>query len=147
MNAVNNSVPYLQNNESFNPLFAKMKERFCAEGTIAERMAIEAGICKKRSRRVSASEYHMTHGNSLPKRESFGKKSGFKKAFFSLKSFGAVSMSVLILGILFLSGASFEGVQRNMLASEASQGTDAYILSEAELGTLYFADESLPETL
>ncbi|MBE6655330.1 MAG: hypothetical protein E7609_00470 [Ruminococcaceae bacterium] len=144
---MNNAVPYLQNNESFNPLFAKMKERFCSEGTIAERMAIEAGLCKKRSKRVSSSEYHMTHGNSLPKRASVKKSFGFKKAFFSLKSLGAVSMSILIMGVLFLSGASFEGVQKNMLTSEVAQSVDTHMLSETELGTLYFAAEALPETL
>ena len=146
---MNNSVPYLENNESFNPLFAKMRERFCAEGTLAERMAVEAGICKKRSKRVSASEYRMTHGNSLPQRAHAKSMSGFKKAFFSLKSFGAASMSVLVLGVLFLSGASFEGIQKSVMASERPEGavTDTYIISESELGTLYFADESLPEAL
>ena len=89
----------------------------------------------------------MTHGNSLPKNASAKRHSCFKKAFFSLKSFGAVSMSVLIMGVLFLSGASFEGVQKNMLASESSQNVDTYILSETELGTLYFADESIPVML
>lgn len=145
---MNHSVPNLQNNESFNPLFAKMRERFCAEGTIAERMAIEAGLCKKRSKKISANEYHMTHGNSLPK-PSHTKSFGWKKSFFSLKSLGAVSMSVLIMGVLFLSGVSFEGVQKNFLASEAATETiaDAYILADAESGTLYFEAEGLPETL
>lgn len=146
---MNYSVPYLENNESFNPLFAKMRERFCSEGTIAERMALEAGICKKRSRKVYTGEYHMTHGNSLPTRGHAKKAFGLKKSLFSLKSLGAVSMSVLIMGVLFLSGASFEGVQKSFLAAEAvgDMTPDTRILTETELGTLYFAAESLPETL
>ena len=145
---MNRSVPYLENNESFNPLFAKMRERFCAEGTIAERMAIEAGFCKKRSKRSYSNEYHMTHGNSLPNRGHVKKAIRFKKSFLSLKGLGAVTMSILITGVLFLSGASFEGVQKSFLAAGAlKDATDTYILSETELGTLYFRDESLPEAL
>lgn len=144
---MNNPVPYLQNNEAFNPLYAKMRERFCADGTLAERMAVEAGLCKKRSKRLPSSEYHMTHGNSLPRHEQSKKFAGFRKTLFSLKSFGAVSMSVLILGVLFFSGATFEGMQKNFLASDGVASTDTYIVSEGELDTLYFADESLPELL
>lgn len=143
---MNNPVPYLQNNEAFNPLFAKMKERFCADGTLAERMAVEAGLCKKRSKK-SSSEYHMTHGNFLPHHEKSKKSSGLKRTLFSLKSLGAVSMSVLIMGVLFFSGATFEGMQKNFLASDGVASNDTYIVSESELDTLYFADESLPELL
>ena len=146
---MNNSVPYLQNNETFNPLFAKMRERFCADGTLAERMAVEAGLCKKRSKKHSSSEYHMTHGNSLPRHEGAKRASSFRKTLFSLKSFGSVSMSVLIMGILFFSGATFEGMQKNFLASNTSDSVEknTYIISETEIGTLYFADESLPDLL
>jgi hypothetical protein len=100
---MNYSVPYLQSNESYNPLFNKMKERFCADGTLAEKMAIEAGICKKRSKK-----------SSIPAKKEMRRPT---RAFFSLKSIGAVSMSLLITGVLFLSGASFEGVQKSFLAS------------------------------
>ncbi len=132
---MNNSVPYLQSNESFNPLFTKMKERFCADGTIAEKMAIEAGICKKRSKR-DFSRAKRTESHYM------------KKAFFSLKSLGAVSMSLLITGVLFLSGASFEGVQKNFLATGADEQTsESYISTEMEGGTLYFAHESIAELL
>lgn len=143
---MNNSVPYLQNNEAFNPLYAKMRARFCTNGTIAEQMAVEAGICKKRARRVTASEYRITHGNALPSRESAKGHLGFKKAFFNLRTFGAASMAMLVLGMLFFSGVSFEGVQARFMAS-ADKG-DALIISEfSEDGILYFRDESLPELL
>ena len=138
---MNYSVPYLQNNESFNPLFAKMRERFCADGTIAEKMAIEAGICKKRTAKAIVSERKASTGSSK-KTHSFGRR------FFNLKSLGTVSMTLLITGILFFSGASLEGVQRNFMASEKN-GRPAYnyIENDFEQGTLYFADESLPEIL
>lgn len=131
---MNYSVPYLQSNESYNPLFTKMKERFCAEGTLAERMAVEAGICKKLSKKPSVS------AAKEPRR--------VRRAFFSLKSLGAVSMSLLITGMLFLSGASFEGVQKSFLESGAEDSMGkAYIVSEQEIGALYFAHEDLAELL
>ena len=89
----------------------------------------------------------MTHGNFLPHHEKSKKSSGLKRTLFSLKSLGAVSMSVLIMGVLFFSGATFEGMQKNFLASDGVASNDTYIVSESELDTLYFADESLPELL
>ena len=131
---MNYSVPYLQSNESYNPLFNKMKERFCADGTLAEKMAIEAGICKKRSKK-----------SSIPVKKEMRRPT---RAFFSLKSIGAVSMSLLITGVLFLSGASFEGVQKSFLANSADEKvSESYIVSEHEVGSLYFAHENLAESL
>jgi hypothetical protein len=108
---MNQSIPYFQSNVSYNPLFAKMRERFCADGTIAEKMAAEAGLCKKHSRRTGANEYHMTHGNSLPKRHHVAKKSTLG-SFFSLKRLGILSVSMLIAGTVFFSGATFEGIRQ-----------------------------------
>ena len=131
---MNYSVPYLQSNESYNPLFNKMKERFCADGTLAEKMAIEAGICKKRSKK-----------SSIPVKKEMRRPT---RSFFSLKSIGAVSMSLLITGVLFLSGASFEGVQKSFLANGADEKvSESYIVSEHEVGSLYFAHENLAEFL
>ena len=144
MNAMNYSVPHLQNNESFNPLFAKMKERFCSGGTIAERMAVEAGICKKRSVFTAKN----TRRGEIIETMKTKKASPAKKAFFSLKSLGTVSMTLLITGILFFSGASLEGVQNSLMTSKSEDAVYSdYFVSEAEHGTLYFADESLPEYL
>lgn len=147
---MNNSVPYLQNNEAFNPLYVKMRERFCEGGTIAEKMAVEAGICQKRKKKVSASEYRITHGNALPSRTETKKHLGFKKAFFNLKNFAAASMAVLVIGMLFLSGISFEDVQARFMASANVAAVGTYIVSEIpeiEIDVLYFADNSLPDTL
>ncbi len=150
---MNRSVPYLQNNESFNPLFAKMKERFCADGTIAEKMAVEAGLCKKGYGKKSASECHMTRGNFLPHIKRTKKASCLKKAVFNLKNLGAASMTVLLVSILFLSGASVEGIQESLTATKSireSTASEVNILSETpdtEIDALYFADESLPELI
>ena len=138
---MNNSVPYLQNNESYNPLYAKMRERFCVNGTIAEKMAIEAGIYKKPSKKAILNERKVSQGT--PK-----KAHSIRKRFFNLKTLGTVSMTLLITGILFFSGASLEGVQDNFMASSRKGKVSYnYIDSDSEHGTLYFADESLPETL
>ena len=134
---MNYSVPYKQDNEIYNPLFAKMRERFCADGTLAEKMAIEAGLCKKHSKRSIA---RILNVNAFEKDPRFsGKK------FFSLKTLGTVSMSLLISGILFFSGASTEGVHDNMTASRSAR--EAYVVSESEHGALYFANDTLPEIL
>ena len=144
---MNYSVPNLQNNESFNPLFAKMRERFCSGGTIAERMAVEAGICKKRSSKAtktaSKSALHTSVIKAVDEKKHFA-----KRTFFSLKSLGTVSMTLLITGILFFSGASFEGVQNSLLANKPVESaySDSFVF-EGEHGSLYFADESLPEYL
>ena len=131
---MNHSVPYLQSNESYNPLFTKMKERFCADGTIAERMAIEAGICKKRSKK------------SFSPIASVRKERHIKKMFFSLKGIGAVSMSLLITGVLFFSGASLEGVQASLKAdSNSVPSVETYIVTETENGAMYFAHEGIAE--
>ena len=136
---MNYSVPYLQSNESYNPLFTKMKERFCADGTIAERMAIEAGICKKRSKKSFS---HLSETASTRKERQF------KKMFFSLKGIGAVSMSLLITGVLLLSGASFEGVQAGFMAStESAPSVETYIITETGTDAMYFAHESIAEQL
>ena len=142
---MNYSVPYLQNNESFNPLFAKMKERFCSGGTIAERMAIQAGICKKRSN-VGASKAKAARGNAIL--QNTVKKPSTKRSFFTLKSLGTLSMTLLITGILFFSGASLEGVQHNLMSSKnADDAYSAYFASEPEHGTLCFANDSISELL
>ena len=66
-----------------------------------------------------------------------------------MKSLGTVCMTLLITGILFFSGASLEGVQSNFMASEYAEKAayNAHIVTDSENGTLYFADESLPEIL
>ena len=131
---MNQSIPYFQNNAACNPLFAKMRERFCADGTVAERMAAQAGLCKRRPKRAGASEYHMTHGNSLPKRHHAEKKSSVG-TFFSLKRLGILSVSMLIAGTVFFTGATFEGIKDGFIetAQERQAGEEESLVAELPL--------------
>lgn len=122
MNATTTNI-----NETFNPLFAKMQERFCANGTIAERMAVEAGIMKKQSKK------------SNERRAPVARKAravGFKSAIFNLKNIGVASMCVLCLSVLFFSGATLGGVKESFAASQMSSTfKDAKITTGAEFPT------------
>lgn len=153
---MNSTIPNFQKNEASNPLFAKMWERFCEDGTIAERMAVEAGISKRKKKKQaalpSASEYSMTHGNSLPRRKAEKAKNSLTRAIFSLKNFVVLSLGVLMIGILFLSGASFTGIRQSFAESvpAGSAASEQIFTENAEepmLETLYFASEDLPEAI
>jgi len=106
-----NAAQNFNANETFNPLFAKMQERFCANGTIAEQMAAEAGLLKKRTKKAGASR------RSVAEKKQAGTA---KKVIFNLKNCGIASMCVLFLSVLFFSGASIGGIQRSFSAEEAS---------------------------
>ena len=109
-------------NETFNPLFAKMQERFCANGTIAERMAVEAGIMKKQSKKS---------GERRTQKVRKARATGFKSAIFNLKNVGVASMCVLCLSVLFFSGATLGGVKESFTASQMSpKFEDAKISAE-----------------
>ena len=133
------SIPYLQNNVAFNPLFIKMKERFCADGdTIAQKMAKEAGLCKKKSKRSSMRECQMKQGNFLPQKSEKGSK--LKKKVLSLKGLSAFSVSFLIIGTLFLSGAAFDNVQQIFTPSEVTATVsteEEHIVSESTIDTAH----------
>lgn len=153
---MNTTIPNFQKNEATNPLFAKMWERFCEDGTIAERMAVEAGISKRKKKKQeslpSATEYNMTHGNSLPRRKAEKSAHGFSKAIFSLKNFVVLSLGVLMIGILFLSGASFTGIRQSFAectpaGTVANEQIFTETAEEPTHATLYFANEALPDVL
>lgn len=133
-----------EKNAAFNPLFAKMQERFCAGGTIAEKMAIEAGLTKKRARRAVVSA-RTTGGDAASSRKE---KRGLIKSLFNLKNLGAIAMGILLTSVLFLSGASFSGIREGLAAN-----TPADVLPETQItdveesdatNVIYFADESTP---
>lgn len=154
---MNKTVTDFQTAASANPLFAKMWERFCEDGTLAERMSVEAGISKRKKRKQptapSASEYSITHGNSLPRRKEETRKTGVARALFSLKNLVAVSLGVLMIGILFLSGASFTGIRQSFAASAPATSTllTEQIFTEsaedATVDSIYFAADDMPEVL
>lgn len=116
-----------EKNAAFNPLFAKMQERFCVGGTIAEKMAIEAGLSKKRTRKASTAR-----DNALPRTKA---KRSFSKSFFNLKNLGALAMGLLLTSVLFLSGASFSGIREDL-----SGKSPANALSETQITVTESAD-------
>ena len=135
-----NAAQNFQTNETVNPLFAKMQERFCANGTIAEQMAIEAGLMKKRSRKMSVSRRNAATKECAANR---------RKAIFNLKNCGIVSMCVLFLSVLFFSGASIDGLQKSFSAERSvNSAVKTSIMAEEQevtpLGTAYsFEDASV----
>ena len=110
---MNTTVPYIQDNTAFNPLYAMMRERFCSDGTLAEKMAAEAGLCKRHTKRAAADDYRSRSAHALPHPETKKRLAALRNSIFNLKNFGAISMTVLVMGILFLSGTSFDGVQKS----------------------------------
>ena len=114
-------------NETFNPLFAKMQERFCANGTIAERMAVEAGIMKKQSKKS---------GERRTQKVRKARATGFKSAIFNLKNVGVASMCVLCLSVLFFSGATLGGVKESFTASQMSPKFEDAKISAEEVPSL-----------
>ena len=131
-----------ERNEAFNPLFAKMQERFCVGGTIAEKMAAEAGLSKKRSKKTASVVRDTAHKSASRKAHSF------PKGLFNLKNLGALAMGVLLTSVLFLSGASFSGIREGMTESKpiAGAASEQVTATDSELSTdvLYFATESTP---
>lgn len=142
-----NATPHFENNEFFNPLFAKMKERFCADGTIAEKMAIEAGLVKKRRKKGVAKK-------SADTRSSLGSMhlSDLKESVFNWKNVGIASMSALLLGVVLFSGASFGKIHESFAAkTQTNTFRAAEILTEEdnEFGAdmLCVANENTPDTI
>jgi hypothetical protein len=133
-----NATQNFETNETFNPLFAKMQERFCANGTIAERMATEAGILKKRSKKASVS-----------RRTSMNKErvGNMRRMIFNLKNCGIASMCVLCLSVLFFSGASIGGLRKSFSATSASASVaqESIVSEEQEAfpaGTAYSLEKT-----
>ena len=154
---MNKTVTDFESGATTNPLFAKMWERFCEDGTLAERLSVEAGISKRKKRKQtsapSASEYSMTHGNSLPRATEKKRARSLSRAIFSLKNFVVLSLAILMVGILFLSGASFTGIQQSFaekapsLAPSASDQIFTENMGDPMLATLYFAAEDTPSSI
>lgn len=102
------TIPFHQNNIEYNPLYAKMQERFCHGGTIAEKMEKKAIEYRKENPAQTYGEYHMTHANSLPDRAERKQKKAFslKRSLFSLRHISTACMVLLVGGTLLFSGAT-----------------------------------------
>ncbi len=120
------------NNIEFNPLYEKMRERFCKNGTIAEQLLARAAEYKKTAPKRVSHEEHMKTANSLPK--AAAKKS--KRGFFSLHKASSACMLLLIAGTVLFSGAAI-GTIRNeqkeiaVLKNTAASGEDNMVLFDA----------------
>lgn len=125
-----------ESNAEFNPLFEKMRERFCANGTIAEQLAKRASEHKKtKSKRVTA-EHHMTTANSLPKTDASQAKAEKRRNFFSLRSISSACMLLLVAGTVLFSGAAIGSLRAEkgngirVLKNESSLSEDTLTLFE-----------------
>ena len=118
-----NAAQNFKANETYNPLYAKMQERFCSNGTIAEQMAREAGLIKKRSKKNALSRKAAFNANRSETKRS---------AIFNLKNMGIASMCVLFLSVLFFSGASINGIQQSFSAKEANGAMQASVWLEEQ---------------
>lgn len=128
-----NRFAFESNNAEFNPLFEKMRERFCAGGTIADQLSKRAAEYKKtKSKRVTA-EHHMTTANFLPKNAS-STANGKKRSFFSLQSVGSACLLLLVAGTLLFSGAAIGTLRTDgvgnaaVLESKTALSEDTMIL-------------------
>ncbi len=124
------SASYQANNIEFNPLYERMKERFCKNGTVAQQLLKRAGKKQKFCHHASADI--MTRANSLPR----GKASESKRSFFSLQNITTACMLLLISGTVLFSGAA--------LGNFRSEQTAAHLLSEPELQDSMILSEATP---
>ncbi len=123
-----------ESNIEFNPLFEKMRERFCAEGTVAEQLAKRAAEYKKSSAKRPTAEQHMKVGNSLPKNAPAAATK--KRKFFTLGNVGSACMLLLVAGTVLFSGAAI-GTLRDgsaegatVLENRGARAEDSMVLFE-----------------
>ncbi len=126
------SAAYQANNMEFNPLYEKMKSRFCKNGTVAEQLLSRARASKRSKPTRPSAEYNMTHANSLPK----AKQKTDKRSFFTLKSINTACMLLLIAGTVLFSGAAVgsfhaENKKENALRLYETKIEDSMILNDA----------------
>lgn len=135
-------IPFHQNNIEYNPLFLKMQKRFCAGGTIAEKMEKKASEYRKENPSQTYGEYHMTHANSLPARVEKKQKKAFspKKSIFSLHHISTACMVLLIGGTLLFSGAT----AGSLFSANDNESSDIR-LPDASAKTLIMEDTTRTE--
>lgn len=131
-----NYLAFESNDTEFNPLFEKMRERFCQNGTVAEQLSARAAKYKKQKPKRVTAEHHMTMANSLPKESSRAQAGTKKRSFFSLKSINSACMLLLIAGTVLFSGAAIgtiRGTTDNvtLLEKESAKPEDNMIVFDA----------------
>lgn len=124
-----------ESNNEFNPLFEKMRERFCQNGTIADQLTARAAkYHKEKPKRVTA-EQHMTVANFLP---HISKGTAIKKrSFFSLKNINSACLLLLIAGTVLFSGAALgtlrtdNSVKPSLLMDTSEKGEENMMLFDS----------------
>ena len=128
-----NRFAFESNNTEFNPLFEKMRERFCSEGTVAEQLAKRASEYKKTKKRI-APEHHLTTANSLPRVAAETKAK--KRSFFGIKNVGSACVRLLAASTVLFSGAAIgslradEPVSTAVLSTQAAEAEETMVLFE-----------------
>ena len=138
-----------ESNTEFNPLFEKMRERFCAEGTVAEQLAKRAAEYTKSKSKHPSLEQHMKVANSLPKAAPATVCK--KRKFFSLGNVGSACMLLLIAGTVLFSGAAIGTLRgenahgATVLAGRNAKAEDSMVLFEDVTRESAQNDFELPE--
>ena len=128
-----NHYGFESNNNEFNPLFEKMRERFCQNGTVAEQLAERAAKYNKRKPKRVTAEQHMTVANFLPKASAANTK---KRSFFSLKNINSACLLLLIAGTVLFSGATLgtlreeKSVRPTLLSEPSAKSEETMVLSD-----------------
>ena len=131
-----NHYGFEANNNEFNPLFEKMRERFCQNGTVAEQLAARAAKYNKHKPKRVTAEQHMTVANFLPKAPvTSGAK---KRSFFSLKNINSACLLLLIAGTVLFSGATLgslrteSGIKNSFVSKPGVSQEENLIFSEEQ---------------
>ena len=110
------TIAYKSNNMEFNPLYEKMKSRFCAEGTIADQLRSRASDSKKSKAQRRSAEYDMTHANSLPR--ALAKTA--KKSFFTLRNVNTACILLLVAATILFSGVAIGSFREESRTADLS---------------------------
>ena len=95
-----------------------MRERFCANGTVAEQLAKRAAEYKKTKSKRTSPEEHLKKANSLPRTSASAVAQ--KRKFFGLNNVGSACMLLLVAGTVLFSGAAIGSLREESIASNAS---------------------------
>ena len=104
---------YQANNTEFNPLYEKMKERFCQNGTIAEQIVMISRTNRRKKNHRASTDYSLTNANSLPENK---RTVTAPRRFFTLRNINAACMLLLIAGTLLFSGAAVGSIYEKQAA-------------------------------
>lgn len=126
---------YQANNMEFNPLYEKMKERFCQNGTIAEQIVMRSKATRRKKNSRPSTDYSVTDANSLPK----AKETVAPRRFFTLRNINTACMLLLIAGTILFSGAAVGSIYEKNTA-------EAYTFTDSAVEERMILNEAIPGT-